>query len=281
METQDFAVIAAGVVLFGLVSKRLQSTIITAPMVFAAFGLLIGEAVFGLAHLDFGHGFIHGLAEVTLVLVLFSDAARIDLRQLRRDHNLPVRMLLIGLPLVILLGDAHRTRPAARPEPLGGRVARRDPGADRCRLGSIGGVQPPRSGADSPGPQHRERLERRDRAARGPAVCRPGERRPCGRRGRDLDLVCGQADHLGPIGRPDHWRALSLADRPVRLHRMDGRKLRGARDSRRRLACVFGGRDHRRQRLHRRLRSGPGFRQPRPGSLQVRLRVCGGGRSTS
>ena len=104
MDTQGFAVIAAGVVLIGLVSKRLQGTIITAPMVFAAFGLLIGEAAFGLARLDFGHGFIHGLAEVTLILVLFSDAARIDLRQLRRDHNLPVRMLLIGLPLVILLG---------------------------------------------------------------------------------------------------------------------------------------------------------------------------------
>ena len=97
MNTHGFALIAAGVILFGLVSKKLEGTIITAPMVFAAFGLLIGEAVFGLADLDFGHGFIHGLAEVTLILVLFSDAARIDLRQLRRDHNLPIRMLLIGM----------------------------------------------------------------------------------------------------------------------------------------------------------------------------------------
>ncbi len=104
MDTHGFALIAAGVILYGLVSKKLEGTIITAPMVFAAFGLLIGEAVFGLADLDFGHGFIHGLAEVTLILVLFSDAARIDLRQLRRDHNLPVRMLLIGMPLTIVVG---------------------------------------------------------------------------------------------------------------------------------------------------------------------------------
>ncbi len=104
MDTHGFALIAAGVILFGLVSKKIEGTIITAPMVFAAFGLLIGEAVFGLANLDFGHGFIHGLAEVTLILVLFSDAARIDLRQLRRDHNLPVRMLLIGMPLTIVVG---------------------------------------------------------------------------------------------------------------------------------------------------------------------------------
>ena len=78
MDTHGLALIAAGVILFGLVSRKLEGTIITAPMVFAAFGLLIGEAVFGLADLDFGHGFIHGLAEVTLILVLFSDAARID-----------------------------------------------------------------------------------------------------------------------------------------------------------------------------------------------------------
>ena len=104
MDTQGFAVIAAGVILFGLVSKRLQGTIVTAPMVFATFGLLIGDAAFGLAKLEFGRGFIHGLAEVTLVLVLFSDATRIDLRQLRRDHNLPVRMLVVGMPLTIFAG---------------------------------------------------------------------------------------------------------------------------------------------------------------------------------
>ncbi len=91
MDTFGFAVIATGVIFFGLVSKRLESTVITPPMVFTVFGLIIGNAVFGVADLDFGHGFIHGLAELTLILVLFSDAARIDVRQLRKDHNLPVR----------------------------------------------------------------------------------------------------------------------------------------------------------------------------------------------
>ena len=104
MDTHGLAVIAGGVILFALVSKRLEGTILTAPMVFAVFGLLIGDAGFGLAHLDFGPGFIHGLAEVTLILVLFSDATRIDLRRLRRDHNLPLRMLLIAMPLAIVGG---------------------------------------------------------------------------------------------------------------------------------------------------------------------------------
>ena len=44
------------------------------------------------------------LAEATLALVLFSDASRINLGELRRGANVPVRLLGIGLPLTILLG---------------------------------------------------------------------------------------------------------------------------------------------------------------------------------
>jgi len=50
------------------------------------------------------HEGIHLLAEITLILVLFSDATRIDLKLLRREHDLPVRMLGIGLPLIIIFG---------------------------------------------------------------------------------------------------------------------------------------------------------------------------------
>ena len=73
-------------------------------MLFSAFGLLAGPAAFGLIPLQIGNEALHLLTEVTLILVLFSDAASIDLAQLRRDHNLPVRMLLLGMPLTIALG---------------------------------------------------------------------------------------------------------------------------------------------------------------------------------
>ncbi|MCZ6666605.1 MAG: cation:proton antiporter [Gammaproteobacteria bacterium] len=104
MDTLAFATIAAGLIGFSLVSKRLETTIVTGPMIFTGFGLVIGGAVLGVADLDFDHGFIHGVAEITLILVLFSDAARIDLRAVSRDHDLPVRMLAIGLPLIIAAG---------------------------------------------------------------------------------------------------------------------------------------------------------------------------------
>lgn len=89
---------------FGLVSRRLDGTLLTGPMLFAAFGLLAGPTGAGLITLQISNQGLHILAEITLVLVLFSDAASIDLRRLRRDHNLPVRMLAIGMPLTIVLG---------------------------------------------------------------------------------------------------------------------------------------------------------------------------------
>ena len=104
MDLLSIAIITAGLVLYSLVSGRLRGTFITAPLVFTLFGLAAGEGGFNLARINVGHSAIHIVAELTLVLVLFTDAARIDFTRLRRDHNLPVRMLLIGLPLAIALG---------------------------------------------------------------------------------------------------------------------------------------------------------------------------------
>ena len=44
------------------------------------------------------------LAESTLAIVLFGDAARIDLRALRGEYGIPARLLGIGLPLTIAAG---------------------------------------------------------------------------------------------------------------------------------------------------------------------------------
>jgi NhaP-type Na+/H+ or K+/H+ antiporter len=93
-----------GLLLYSLVSGRLQGTMVTAPMVFVVAGFIIGAGGLGVASIDVGHSGIHLIAEITLILVLFTDAARIDLGQVRRDHNLPVRMLVVGLPLTVAVG---------------------------------------------------------------------------------------------------------------------------------------------------------------------------------
>jgi NhaP-type Na+/H+ or K+/H+ antiporter len=107
--------IAFAVVLFafGLVSKRIDGLPLTAPMVFVAAGLLAGWL--GIVDLGFeGHGdgesveigteAARTIAEIALVLLLFTDAARVNLGALRGRVSLPTRLLGIGLPLTIALG---------------------------------------------------------------------------------------------------------------------------------------------------------------------------------
>ena len=104
MHTLALAALALLILGFGLVSKRVQTTPLTAPMVFVLFGILIGPMGLDLLEGGWDAPAVRLLAELTLALVLFTDAARIDLGRLRREHNLPVRLLGIGLPLTILAG---------------------------------------------------------------------------------------------------------------------------------------------------------------------------------
>jgi NhaP-type Na+/H+ or K+/H+ antiporter len=91
--------------LYSLISNRLEGTVITAPMVFVATGLLLSPDGFDIIAVSANSGLILIIAEIALVLVLFSDAARIDLRALKGNGQLPSRLLLIGLPLTIFAGS--------------------------------------------------------------------------------------------------------------------------------------------------------------------------------
>lgn len=104
MDPITIAILAGLFLAYGLVSGRLEGTVVTAPMLFVAFGLMAGPDGFNVVNLQLEHSAIHIIAELTLILVLFTDSARINLNRVRRDHNLPSRMLVIGLPLTIVAG---------------------------------------------------------------------------------------------------------------------------------------------------------------------------------
>lgn len=104
MDSLAFAVIGAVFLAFALVSRPLADTPITPALVFAALGAVLGPLGLGLASIEVTRGAVELLAEITLALLLFSDAARINLRNLRTHHTLPFRMLVIGLPLTIVVG---------------------------------------------------------------------------------------------------------------------------------------------------------------------------------
>ena len=106
MEPSSIAVVALAVCLFAAFSKKAERSPLTPPMFFVAVGFCLGGAGLGWMHLDLDGEAIHILAELTLVLVLFTDAARIDLTCLRREGSLPARLLGIGMPLTIIAGAA-------------------------------------------------------------------------------------------------------------------------------------------------------------------------------
>jgi sodium/hydrogen antiporter len=98
------ATLAVTLLAFAAVSGRIEGTSLTAPMVFTALGLLYGADALGLIDTSGSGETVKLLAEATLTVVLFSDASRIDLRALRSEIALPLRLLGIGLPLTLLAG---------------------------------------------------------------------------------------------------------------------------------------------------------------------------------
>ena len=88
--------------LFAMFAKRLQRTIITAPMVFLGAGYVLSFT--GLLPEHGATHVLHSSAEITLVVLLFLDAAQIDIGRLHKQHVWPTRMLLVGLPLTMALG---------------------------------------------------------------------------------------------------------------------------------------------------------------------------------
>ncbi len=100
------AIVALALLGVAAISRRLSGTPITPAMVFVAVGLLVGPDALGGIDYESSSATVRTLAEATLALVLFCDASHVDLRQLRPDVGLPVRLLGIGLPLTIALGAA-------------------------------------------------------------------------------------------------------------------------------------------------------------------------------
>ncbi len=102
MEPVQITLVALVVVAFGLVSMRIERWPVTMPMVFVAFGVIAAET--GMIEIGAELEAVAVLAEITLGVILFSDAACIDLRRLRAVLAIPARLLGIGLPLTIVAG---------------------------------------------------------------------------------------------------------------------------------------------------------------------------------
>ena len=100
----ELAILALFVFGYSLLAGRLEKTIISGPMIFVFCGLLMGPYLLGWLGGNVTLNEFRILVDLTLALILFLDAANADFSVLKRQLNIPYRMLLFGLPGVIFLG---------------------------------------------------------------------------------------------------------------------------------------------------------------------------------
>ena len=100
----QLAIIALAILAFALTAVRLDRLSISGPVVLVTAGALLGPAGVGALTAPATSEPFRVLAELTLALLLFSDATTIGLREAGRIAWLPARLLALGLPLTILSG---------------------------------------------------------------------------------------------------------------------------------------------------------------------------------
>ncbi|MCP4165386.1 MAG: sodium:proton exchanger [Chloroflexi bacterium] len=100
------------VFLYILISKRVERSVITGPMVFTLAGIgafFMAPAISALfpelsSILNIANPTILIIGELTLAVILFSDSTRISFSDVIAGNRLPARLLGIGMPLTILAG---------------------------------------------------------------------------------------------------------------------------------------------------------------------------------
>ena len=97
-------ILAVVVVAYTLVASTLDRWWITGPMVFVAAGVILGPGGLDVLPLSLDDETVLTITELTLALLLFTDASTVRLRDVEGDTGLPGRLLFVGLPLTIAAG---------------------------------------------------------------------------------------------------------------------------------------------------------------------------------
>ena len=100
----SIALLCVFLLVYSAFAGRVERSWISGPIVFTAIGFLLGPDGVGLVRIEIDGDGLRLLAEMTLAMVLFTDAANADFAVIRQNFRLPLRLLGVGLPLTIVLG---------------------------------------------------------------------------------------------------------------------------------------------------------------------------------
>ncbi len=96
-------IIALVILGYGYYSKLLLRFNISGPMIFAAVGIFLSPLGIGSSAIKMNSELVQIVAEFALIIVLFSDASGLSLKNLRKEWSIPVRLLFVGLPITIVV----------------------------------------------------------------------------------------------------------------------------------------------------------------------------------
>lgn len=96
-----YIVLSAALIIYSLFSKLLNKLCVTGPVYMLFFG-----GLYAVTHNDSKVTLetFQIVIELTLAMILFSDAAKTKLSVLRHSYRYPLRLLLFGLPITFLFG---------------------------------------------------------------------------------------------------------------------------------------------------------------------------------
>lgn len=104
MVYQNLLILASFILLYSLFAKKIETSAISGPFLALLAGLVLGPLVLNLFKTQVEDEEYKIIAELALALVLFTDASKANLSVLGKNVALPIRLLLIGLPLTIVFG---------------------------------------------------------------------------------------------------------------------------------------------------------------------------------
>ena len=101
-ETLIIFIVALIVLLYGFFSKSLEGYNISAPMIFTLSGFILSPFVLNITDVKINDNIVKTIAEIALIIILFSDSSTINIKKFEDKWKIPTRLLLIGLPLTII-----------------------------------------------------------------------------------------------------------------------------------------------------------------------------------
>jgi NhaP-type Na+/H+ or K+/H+ antiporter len=99
-----YLVLVGFIALYALAAARLEYFWITGPIIFVVLGFFLGTRELSVVELGLDSEIVRVVTELTLALLLFSDASTVNPRALRKDASLIGLLLFIGVPLAVAIG---------------------------------------------------------------------------------------------------------------------------------------------------------------------------------